>query len=261
MKVRASTNTRGGIINFNFIQDTSTRNLVKDTYYQIKIHEKTGKTYVSNFLNPAVQGYLIDILKKENISYRLDGGREDSERRVLVLGDDTEAGFKILCLESKDMDFGHRDVLGSLLGSGLERDKLGDIVFLDKLVEVAVKPKEAYSLLASFNKVRNSPVKTYIKDSCRFEKSNSVDQEFKGSIASLRLDCIVAEMAKTSRTKAQDLIGQGKIKLNHIEERKPGTQVDQGDLISISGIGRFEIMDLSGKSRKNRTFINYIKKG
>lgn len=261
MKVRASTSIRGGNINFNFIQDTSTRNTVKDIYYQIKIHEKTGKAYVSDFLNPVVQGYILDILNKSKISYKMDGGGNDSERKILVLGHDPQPGFRILCLESKDINFSHRDVLGSILALGLERDKLGDIVFLDRTVEVAVKANEAYILLSSLNKVKNSAVSTSIKDSSKFEESNVVDEEFKGSVASLRLDCIIGEMAKTSRTKAQDLIGQGKIKLNHIEERKPGAQVGQGDLISISGIGRFVVRDLSGKSRKNRTFINYIKKG
>lgn len=208
-----------------------------------------------------MQRYLKDILLSFTDNYKFIGGHEYSERKVLVLRQIYNSPFQILYIEDIGPDIRHGDVLGSLISIGINRDKIGDIVFNGSRVEFAVIKDSINNVISSLRQIKNQPVSCHIKESYQLQDSDTVDHKYRASVASLRLDCIIAEMAKTSRSKGQDLIKQGKVKLNHIEEKKNDIPISEGDIISISGHGRFVVEEFVGKSRKNRTFINYIKKG
>lgn len=242
--------------------DTETRNKVKDLYYQIKIFEKSQRPYISDFLNPAVQKYIKSILKNMGISeYKLNGGNSNCERKVLFLGQNYTNGFSVIRIDGIDTSISHRDILGSIINLGVDRDKIGDIVFNNDVVEFAILEEFKDIILYSMTRVKNISVSPQSKDNNILQNSSVIDKAYKGTVASMRLDCLISELNKMARSKAQTLIKQGKIKVNHIEERKVDLIIDEDDVISVSGTGRFVVKSIGNLTRKNRISIEYVKKG
>lgn len=209
-----------------------------------------------------MQKYVKAILNNMNITdYSFTGGNTNAERKVLVLGDSTDIGFGIIRLQGIDSTISHRDILGTLISLGIDREKIGDIVFNNEIIEFALLNEAIDIVLFSLDRIKNVSVKAEVKDTNILQNSSIIDKSYKGTVASMRLDCIIAELIKTARTKAQTLIKQGKVKVNHVEERKINLLIDEDDVISVSGIGRFVIKSKGNLTKKNRTIIEYIKKG
>lgn len=209
-----------------------------------------------------MQKYVKAILNNMNITdYSFTGGNTNAERKVLVLGDSTDTGFCIIRLQGIDSTISHRDILGTLISLGIDREKIGDIVFNNEIIEFALLNEAIDIVLFSLDRIKNVSVKAEVKDTNILQNSSIIDKSYKGTVASMRLDCIIAELIKTARTKAQTLIKQGKVKVNHVEERKINLLIDEDDVISVSGTGRFVIKSKGNLTKKNRTIIEYIKKG
>lgn len=209
-----------------------------------------------------MQKYVKAILNNMNITdYSFTGGNTNAERKVLVLGDSTDIGFGIIRLQGIDSTISHRDILGTLISLGIDREKIGDIVFNNEIIEFALLNEAIDIVLFSLDRIKNVSVKVELKDTNILQNSSIIDKSYKGTVASMRLDCIIAELIKTARTKAQTLIKQGKVKVNHVEERKINLLIDEDDVISVSGTGRFVIKSKGNLTKKNRTIIEYIKKG
>lgn len=211
-------------------------------------------------MNPLEQKYIRDILEKEELSYYFDGGNEQAERKVLVVGEIYEDPFKVIQLDNLNASVKHPDILGTLMSLSLERKDIGDIVFGPNQAEFTLIPSKVKNVLYHLDKVKNIPVKAKVKDEAILLEPIVRDKLFTTSIASMRLDCMVASMSNTSRSKAQDIIKSGRVKLNFIQEKDQQAKLSEGDYISIGGLGRFKILEEKGKSRKNRIFVDYIKK-
>ena len=78
-------------------------------------------------------------------------------------------------------------------------------------------------------------------------------------VQSLRLDSIVAQLANTSRTNANEIIIQGRVFINYEEQLKTDKQIKEKDIIVIRGKGKFEIDKIEGITRKNKQILT-IKK-
>ena len=74
-------------------------------------------------------------------------------------------------------------------------------------------------------------------------------------VPSLRLDNFVSDLAKTSRSKATQIIGQERVFINGQNEIKPSKQVKLNDIITIRGKGRFVIKEFGGSTRSGRTVV------
>ena len=83
--------------------------------------------------------------------------------------------------------------------------------------------------------------------------------EFQIIIPSLRIDNIVSELAKCSRTKACDIIEEERVMINYEIIYKTSKMVQVGDIITIRGKWKFIIDSLVGNTRKEN-FILLIKK-
>ncbi|MDO5718550.1 MAG: YlmH/Sll1252 family protein [Tissierellia bacterium] len=246
----------------NHIRDTETKNTVKDFIYKCNIYEKDGRDFHSNFLNPAEFKYAVDIVDKYQFDYNTYGGRDDVERKIISVGYlDEEDIFDIVYIEGIDQDIGHRDVLGAIINLGIDRSDIGDIVFNADRIEIAIIKNSSSNIVYNLNRINKMPVEPKIKESTILQKSGIEDIEMRASISSLRLDSIVAAFINTSRSKAQLLIKSGRVKLNHIIENAVDAKVDELDIISVSGKGRFQLTEIGGLSKKGRVFIEFIKKG
>ena len=78
-------------------------------------------------------------------------------------------------------------------------------------------------------------------------------------VPSLRLDNIVSDLARTSRSKAAQIINQERVFINGQNEIKLSKQVKLNDVITIRGKGRFIIKEFTGTTRSGRTVIKIEK--
>ena len=80
-------------------------------------------------------------------------------------------------------------------------------------------------------------------------------EEVKIIVPSLRLDNFVSDLARTSRSKAVDIIDQERVFVNGKNETKASKQIKKDDVITIRGKGRFVIKDFVGNTRSGRTVV------
>lgn len=82
------------------------------------------------------------------------------------------------------------------------------------------------------------------------------------TISSLRLDALISTALNLSRTKAATLVSQSRVYLNHSLETKGDRRIDAGDIISIRGAGRIELLSVGELTKKGKiplqieTFLN-----
>ncbi len=151
----------------------------------------------------------------------------------------------------------HRDYLGSVLSLGLKRDVIGDIVVLDDGADMIILKEMENFLLSNYSKAGHSSLSVEIKpiDKLRYEEISL--KHAKDTVASLRLDNIVAAVFNLSRGKAQEAIKSGTVFLNSIETTKPDILVEELDKVVLRGRGKAKIIEVGGRSRKDRICIEY----
>ena len=77
-------------------------------------------------------------------------------------------------------------------------------------------------------------------------------QGFTDTVASERLDCVVAAIFNLSREKAQNLIKGGFVEFNYETASKIDVKVEANDIISARGFGKFIVRDISQSTKKGR---------
>jgi photosystem II S4 domain protein len=140
----------------------------------------------------------------------------------------------------------HRDFLGSILGTGIVREKVGDILVLgERGAQVLVVPEIADFLETSLVQVRSVPVKVQRIELEELKVRPPQKQEITTVEASMRLDAIASAGFGMSRSKMADAISGGDVRVNWKEISQSSYSVKSGDLISVSGKGRIEVGEVS----------------
>ena len=140
----------------------------------------------------------------------------------------------------------HRDFLGSMLGSGIVRDKTGDIIVLgERGAQVIVVPELVEFLEMNLKQVRSVPVKTQRIDLSELKIREPKKKELATVEASLRLDAIASAGFGMSRSKMADLIDGGDVRVNWKEITQSSYLIKPGDLIAIRGKGRLEVGEVA----------------
>ncbi|MBD2307321.1 photosystem II S4 domain protein [Chroococcidiopsis sp. FACHB-1243] len=140
----------------------------------------------------------------------------------------------------------HRDFLGAMLGTGIVRDKTGDIIVLgERGAQAIVVPELVEFLAIHLKQVRSVPVKIQQIELSELRIKEPKKKELTTVEASLRLDAIASAGFGMSRSKMVDLIEGGDVRVNWKEISQSSTQVKTGDLIAIRGKGRLEVGEVA----------------
>ncbi|MEB3177731.1 MAG: photosystem II S4 domain protein [Nostocaceae cyanobacterium] len=140
----------------------------------------------------------------------------------------------------------HRDFLGSMLGTGIVREKTGDIIVLgERGAQAIVVPELTDFLQINLKQVRSVPVKTQPIDLSELKIREPKKKEMTTVEASMRLDAIASAGFGMSRSKMVDLIDAGDVRVNWKDITQASTQVKTGDLIAIRGKGRLEVGEVA----------------
>ena len=72
------------------------------------------------------------------------------------------------------------------------------------------------------------------------------------TVASLRLDSILASGMRTSRAKAAEMIRAGLVSVEHAPEERIDRILAEGQLLSVRGFGRIRLRNVGERTRKDR---------
>jgi RNA-binding protein YlmH len=241
--------------------------------------ERRGYPTHTFFLTPTEQEDARAFLRRRRIESVLAGGWDGSERQVVFLipGDwrdgpddtatqvslvsETIAALKITSVTGRFQAatvkgrLSHRDYLGSLLGLGIRRDQVGDILVTDDGATVFVLSAILPLVRQEWTQVGAIPVRVEVVDLDSVATVNREPEIVRMTAASLRLDKIASAGFNVSRTTMADWIRSGQVQLNWRVEQRPDVIVEIGDVISLRGHGRLRLRAEQGKSRKDRHIL------
>ena len=196
----------------------------------------------------------------------LNGGFADARRKMLAvypiycsLPDEDDFPMKCLTFTYRKEDrLTHRDFLGSFMGQRLKREVIGDIIVSDGETQTFVTEVAAKAIMDSVTKIGRVGVK--ITDDVDFRlDAEQKYKEISGTVASLRLDCIVSLAANLSREKAAALIRSDRVEINHFTAASVSQELKEGDILSVRGSGRYILSGIDGLTKKGRIHINLRK--
>lgn len=206
-------------------------------------------------------------LCQEALSRRRDacwlfwGGHEEAERVLLGLFPDYQEPdrgafpLEALTLTYRPADrLTHRDFLGAFMALGVERGVVGDILIGEGRCVAFVKRDMARYFADNVEKIGRVGVKAALGAEGPLPGGRTY-KEISGVVASARLDCLTALVARTSREKAAGMIAAGLVRQNHRENLSPPARVAEGDILSVRGHGRFIVDKLGPLTSKGRLSV------
>lgn len=198
----------------------------------------------------------------------VSGGTEGCERCMVRFGTPESLGydeaFPIVLLhispvQKKFSDaLTHRDFLGSVIGLGIERTKLGDIIVRDNEGYIFVSESISEYILENLSKVKRTNVRV---EKC-LDIPEAVAPKFAEEsiiVSGNRLDAIIARVYKLSRDLAVRYISEGKVFLSGRQMTENAKQLKSGDTVSVRGKGKFIFEGEGGSTKKDKLYIK-IKK-
>ena len=242
--------------------------LISKMLDKIELSRMKNKVEYTDFLDMHQKQLLEKILKQEHIqNYIITGGADDTERNSIIfypekLKDILNKNYKkilpIVCIRitlPKEMygKYSHRDYLGGLMKLGIKREKIGDIFVFENGSDILILDEISKFILnniSSLTRFSKSKIEKINVEDIRERKINK--EELKVIVSSMRLDCVISELLKTSRGKAEEIINDQRVFVNYENIDKLTKQIKEKDLITIRGKGRFEIAGIEGTTRNNR---------
>jgi photosystem II S4 domain protein len=212
---------------------------------------KTWEIVCTDFMSPPEWAEAERVFARLNDVQLLSfGGYPQAERKRIAIArteiplDESQVELTALDISGNFLfdSATHRDFLGALLGNGLVRDKVGDVLVLgERGAQAIVVPELVEFLELNFNQVRSVPVKTRRVPLDELKVREPKKKELTSTEASMRLDAIASAGFGMSRSKMVDLINSGDVRVNWREISSTSHALKSGDLIAIRGKGRIEI--------------------
>jgi len=258
----------------NKYKNEKDRLLISKVMDKIKFCETRNKIQTTDFLNQMEQKIVENFLKSQRITnYFYTGGFEEAERKVLIIYpeklneiieninlNEYINGIRITVPNEMKGEYLHRNYLGGLMKLGIAREKIGDIVVDENGADILIIPEMLKFLMTnipSLTRFSKSKIEQINLEELR--KIEIQTQIVKVTVSSMRLDNIVAELVKCSRGKANEILQQERVLLNHETVQKSSKEVKENDILTIRGKGRFVIKQIVGNSRKGRIFLEIEK--
>lgn len=229
--------------------------------------EKTGRWQYSGFLSLAEQDEFLRSRKAAGFVFRLDGGYENAERRILAAGDEEEMGppklpVSVIAVRPKSdryaEELSHRDYLGAILSLGIERSLIGDILVRDKRAWFFCLAPAAGMLASSLEQVRRTAVVAEIT-AADVPELQPRYAPMRLNVASERLDAVIAAFAGLSRGQADRLFAAGKVFVNGRMAEDRSRTLKEGDVLSVRGTGKAVYDGIEYETKKSRYMVRLRK--
>ena len=231
-----------------------------------------NKITYTDFLNISEISIVKNVLKEEKIqNYIIYGGKEDADRSLVIfypekfseemLKKNFEKIFEVIRIKlPNNIKYEHREFLSGIMKLGIVREKFGDIIVTDfgadiiVLSEISKVLSNDLKVLTRFRKseITIENIKELSKIETEFEEVNLI-------VSSIRLDNFVAELANCSRNNSEEIINEGRVFINSINEFKPSKKININDIITIRGKGKFIFDGIEKETRSGRYLLNMRK--
>ena len=196
----------------------------------------------------------------------LSGGNSISERKLVIFLPDKSyreqyhpiALLKLAPANEKFFeDLSHRDYLGALMNLGIERSVLGDIILDGHTAYLYCKETMKDYISENLFMVKHSHIQVSVAENVaeiapKFE-------EIRGSVASPRLDSVLALAFRGSRSSLSGLIEGKKVFVNSRLTESNSYLLKDGDIVSVRGYGKFIYNETVGTTKKGRAYISLNK--
>ncbi|MCI8807124.1 MAG: RNA-binding protein [Oscillospiraceae bacterium] len=249
-----------------FSKDPEERIVLARALDQLDRAQNRSIPCATQFLSPAQRAALEPLIAAcGHPRHLFHGGFEGAERTVCVFlphwqePEDWEPSEELAAVEAAYPPTGaeltHRDLLGGLMGIGLTRERVGDILAGEKTAQIVCLKETAPLILSQFSQAGR--YRLNLKEISLAQLSPAPNQVklVHDTVSTLRLDAVLASGFSLARGKAADAIAGGRVSLNHRECLKPDRAVAQGDTITCRGLGKCVLKRVGGQSRKGRIII------
>ncbi len=232
----------------------------------VELCEKQNCIKFLGFLTPTEAELVRRNVRKSSVSTVFFGGYPDAERTLFVAlpdyleEDSAEELVSVVEITGREIgELKHPDFLGSLLGLGIKREKIGDILVLENRCLVFAAENIAEYIAENLSKVGRKGV------NCKCIELNAAEipprktELIHGTVSGLRLDAVVAVAIHSSRSVAVEALSQGRVFVNWIQTESPSFKIKPGDVFSVRGYGRFRLTEEVNETRKGRLGIRIEK--
>lgn len=154
---------------------------------------------------------------------------------------------------------GHRDYLGALIGEGIRREKIGDILVAPKGAQIIVAAELGDYLAENFRHAGSVSINVKKASVFTLNGLKSETKNLKFTLSSPRLDNITAGIFGISRKDAAEAISRGKVFVNGREISKPDFTLKGGEKVVLRGKGKAIYNGISGESKKGKLYVNVDK--
>ena len=215
---------------------------------------------LTGFLDPRERFIVESLIGNFDVLVESYGAFPNSERKRVLLypnyyvpeREDFEVTVFKVNYASKFLTLEHRDVLGSLMSIGIDRSKFGDILLEGDEVQFAVATELEDYITANFRSIGKAKISVLKVDNPEeIIVTHDTWIESLEIVSSMRLDTVVAGLLKLSRQKAATLIHGDKVRVNWTSQTNPSMELYESDMLSIRGSGRFKVIAIEGRTRKD----------
>lgn len=230
--------------------------------------ERRSVPAATDFLSPAQRVQAEDLLRLAGVpetAFASLGGYEAAERRILLFlpdwldREDAESQSPLRCLRAsfrpEESAPTHRDFLGSLMGLGIVREKVGDILVGPESADLIVVDTVADFLLQNWTSAGRTHLAVTSIEAGDLRVPEVRTEEVRDTVSSLRLDAVTASALRMSRGKAAELVERGAVQVNWRPCAKPDKPLAEGDTVSARGFGKYRLAQVGGLTKKGRIAI------
>ncbi|AEF95125.1 RNA-binding S4 domain protein [Desulfotomaculum nigrificans CO-1-SRB] len=246
------------------VKEQAERALLAKVLDNVELVLRHHRTALTNFYDPYHTGLIISMLERiPDLDFATGGGYPAAERvRVAIFPDYLDASdinfdLMLLAVEGnfKMVKVTHRDFLGSILGLGIKREMIGDVIVTEKGCQVVAAREVASYLMTNLTKVHRVGVAVREIAPEEWQMPEVTVKEIKSTVASLRLDAVAAVGFGTSRTRIAREITAERLNLNWHPCSDVSAPVKPGDILSIRGRGRVEVAEVKENTKSGRIGI------
>ncbi len=242
--------------------------LVRRALDKLNASEKRYKIMSTGFLNEKEQAILKEnIAATDTVNVEMNGGYEDAERMAMVFIpeycdiNDEPQFCALRASYYKDYELTHRDFLGALLGLGISRETVGDILVDKELhtADIIVKTEIKEFILSELKNAGRASLdlKEISLGELHFPKRET--EMIRDTVASPRADAIVSSGFGISRDNASTLIKSGRVYINRVICQSPDKTVPDKATVNAVGYGKFKLRITDSVSKKGRIFVEIEK--
>lgn len=201
----------------------------------------------------------------KGLRYCFYGGYEDAERTAAVFLPDYAELFEhnplalLRITQNGYRTLSHRDYLGSLMGLGLKREMIGDILVREGGADIVIMRDMGDFLLYHYEKAGRTSLNAEIVSIDDIIVPEGRYEEIRGTVASLRLDNLISSAFLISRGRAMEAIAGGLVFVNGQQSEKADRQIKEGDKLVLRGKGKVLLKAVGGVTKKDRISIVILK--